>query len=164
MSRTRVPGDGPKCWCGAEAVWSGYCAAHCGELGNWSKRPPVDRPRQTKGSSSPPGAPGADVDSAAATSQEAGHVWKAPDSPGGGAGSPRPIVPERDLVVRATGSISDEMTLCVGISRCGGVTDGVGMHLGKEDRFGSWVIAFADLERWYLANKAMREAHPELKR
>lgn len=44
MSRERVPGDGPKCWCGGEAVWSGYCAAHCGELGNWSNRPPIDPP------------------------------------------------------------------------------------------------------------------------
>lgn len=25
MSRTRVPGDGPKCGCGAPAVWSGFC-------------------------------------------------------------------------------------------------------------------------------------------
>jgi hypothetical protein len=41
MTRTRESGDGPKCWCGAEAVWSGFCDAHCGELGNWSRRPPV---------------------------------------------------------------------------------------------------------------------------
>lgn len=28
MSRTRTPGDGPRCWCGAAATFSGYCNAH----------------------------------------------------------------------------------------------------------------------------------------
>lgn len=28
MSRQRVPGDGPLCWCGADAVFSGRCVAH----------------------------------------------------------------------------------------------------------------------------------------
>jgi hypothetical protein len=35
VSRQRVPGDGPKCWCGTEATFSGYCNGH---------HPTMDRP------------------------------------------------------------------------------------------------------------------------
>lgn len=28
MSRQRFPGDGPRCWCGADATFSGFCNAH----------------------------------------------------------------------------------------------------------------------------------------
>lgn len=60
MSRVRTPGDGPKCWCGAQAVYCGYCAAHCGQLGDWTRHPPIDRPPAreiSEDSSLPPRAP-----------------------------------------------------------------------------------------------------------
>lgn len=43
MSRTRAPGDGPKCACGAPAVWSGFCqmADGLGYCGNACKVPQI---------------------------------------------------------------------------------------------------------------------------
>lgn len=45
MSRARVPGDGPQCWCGVPATFSGYCNAHynrdTGEKTNSPVTPPV---------------------------------------------------------------------------------------------------------------------------
>jgi hypothetical protein len=41
MNRTRTPGDGPRCWCGALATFGGRCSAHAGtDTGK-----PIDPPR-----------------------------------------------------------------------------------------------------------------------
>lgn len=46
-----------------------------------------------------------------------------------------------------------------GVYRCGFILDGVSIGLGSERSFGEdvGVIAFADLERWYLAAKKHRD-------
>jgi hypothetical protein len=61
------------------------------------------------------------------------------------------------FTVDAPGSIEGGMTLGVGRTECGDVTDGVSLNMGSPRNAG-WVISFADLERWYLENKAFREA------
>ena len=48
----------------------------------------------------------------------------------------------------------DQLTANVGRAECGQIKDGVGF---EHDSSGGWVVAFADLERIYLANKAFRE-------
>lgn len=46
MPRVRVPGDGPKCWCGALATFGGYCNAHY----NTDTGEKIDPPRGGDGS------------------------------------------------------------------------------------------------------------------
>lgn len=41
MSRQRIPGDGPRCWCGELATFGGRCSAHAGT----DTAKPIDPPR-----------------------------------------------------------------------------------------------------------------------
>lgn len=41
--RQRVPGDGPRCWCGRPAVFSGHCSEHTTEDGELVDPSPIER-------------------------------------------------------------------------------------------------------------------------
>lgn len=58
------------------------------------------------------------------------------------------------IEVDAPGSAQGKMHLDVGVSACGNVWDGVGVRMEGECGF---IISFDDLERWYLANKELRD-------
>lgn len=49
MPRDRVPGDGPRCWCGAQATFSGRCNRHVDENGRLIGPPRTyEEPRSTR--------------------------------------------------------------------------------------------------------------------
>ena len=59
-----------------------------------------------------------------------------------------------EINAKANGSLEGSMHLGVGVWMCGDISDGVSMRM--KDGFG-WVISFASLESWYLANKELRD-------
>lgn len=65
------------------------------------------------------------------------------------------------FVVEAPGSIEGYIELTPYICGCGSVLDGVGMALvsGPEEFGAGWVVAFKDLEKFYLLSKAAREGN-----
>lgn len=60
-----------------------------------------------------------------------------------------------DIECDAPGSIEGGFDLGIGLSQCGPVYDGVRMNWHGDPC--GWVIPFDVLERWYLANKAVRD-------
>jgi hypothetical protein len=66
---------------------------------------------------------------------------------------------ESYLTFETAGNIKTHMSVGVGIHRCGDIHDGVSIHNHNEgDWSPSYVMAFKDLEAWYLAAKATRDA------
>ncbi len=63
------------------------------------------------------------------------------------------VEPE-EMLLHVTGSVEGDMMGIVGISMCGDISDGVPIRWKKDNA--SFVLSFKDLEKFYLANKAIR--------
>lgn len=65
---------------------------------------------------------------------------------------------ENEMTFETAGNRYPLLTVSTGVSCCGPVRDGVSLreHGSEGDNRGSWVLAFSDLEAWYLAAKAKR--------
>jgi hypothetical protein len=59
------------------------------------------------------------------------------------------------VVCRTAGSAEGPLVIEIGRSVCGDIMDGVALQ--REGERGGYVIAWADFERAYLDNKALRE-------
>lgn len=59
------------------------------------------------------------------------------------------------MLIRSPGSLHKNMRVALGVHSCGEVRDGVGIYVDPQDC--GFVIAFKDLERFYLRAKAIRE-------
>lgn len=69
------------------------------------------------------------------------------------------LTPEQDLTFQTAGNIWPLITVSPRIHQCGEITNGVSVHEHAQGSFrGAWVMKFEDLQTWYLAAKAYREA------
>jgi hypothetical protein len=67
---------------------------------------------------------------------------------------------KNQLTFETAGNTRPLMTVSTQIHRCGRITDGVSIREHNEGEWrGGFVLAFTDLERWYLEAKAFREAY-----
>ena len=64
------------------------------------------------------------------------------------------VSPDNYLRFYSPGSIHREIRVGFGVHRCGEVADGVPIHVDPDGA--GFVIAFKDLETWYLAAKRLR--------
>lgn len=70
------------------------------------------------------------------------------------------LTSELDLTFKSAGNLLSHVTVSARVHRCAHITNGVSIREhdeGKPAR-GSWIIDFKDLEAWYLAAKAYRDA------
>jgi hypothetical protein len=65
---------------------------------------------------------------------------------------------ENEMTFKTAGNRYPLLTVGTGVHTCGQIRNGVSLleHGSEGDNRGSWVLAFSDLEAWYLAAKAHR--------
>jgi hypothetical protein len=56
--------------------------------------------------------------------------------------------------LKVAGYSPSQLTVSTGIAKCGHIKDGISLVHGNQ---GSWVMAFSDLEKVYLAAKEFRD-------
>lgn len=60
---------------------------------------------------------------------------------------------------KTAGNLKTHITVTDGVHLCGHITDGVAISEHWEGEYSpSWIMDFTDLQRWYLAAKATRDA------